>query len=205
MQTYTLPNSVGKPPIPYIDLPDRRAREAFDLQKPLPVDLDTLPLRWRKLAEQAERFKRRYPNIVNQRIPLEYRFPELYAADEQAHQFYTTEKRVPLPNDWPKYGRSFNQWQARGYNVESPRFPEQPQIKKPQPQVQWSQTSPGRAAIISANPLIDYCRARGFNSRRKVRVGFALPSSSTRRKTASFKIGPDPRYGIATAVNAEEA
>ena len=39
-------------------------------------------------------------------------------ADEAAHRsFYQSGKRAPLPQNWERYGRTFTQWQLRGYGV----------------------------------------------------------------------------------------
>jgi hypothetical protein len=79
---------------------DLRARELFDLTKPLHdqvYDLNAIP-GWREIAEQAEAYKQSLP---------EFRFPELLQLDEAAHHsFFVNGVRMPLPENWEKYGRT---------------------------------------------------------------------------------------------------
>ena len=76
----------------------------------------------------------------------EFRFPELYDADEAAHQFYTTGVRAPLPKGWERYGRTADQWEVRGYDAGQPRKLEQ--LRK-QEQAEQEQQQP------AAPPLQD--------------------------------------------------
>ena len=81
---------------------------------------DQAPPKWRKLIEQAERYKAKV--FPAGKLPIEFQFPELYAFDEAAHHgFYGKGKRAPLPENWERYGRTFTQWEVRGYNVDQLR------------------------------------------------------------------------------------
>jgi hypothetical protein len=69
MQTKHDPTPFVKPPVPSLKLPlpnnwhELRARELFNLSRPLTdkaYDLGEVP-EWRAMAEQAERYRKRYP------------------------------------------------------------------------------------------------------------------------------------------------
>jgi hypothetical protein len=65
------------------------------------------------MVEQAERYKKAQP---------EFQFPELLEFDEAAHySYYGNGVRAPLPKNWQDYGRTFTQWELRGYDVQQLR------------------------------------------------------------------------------------
>jgi hypothetical protein len=105
----------------------RRAKDLFDLRRPLTAqvyDLDQIP-EWMEIAEQAEQHRQRLP---------EFRFPELYAADQAAHvSFYQHGIRAPLPEGWQRYNRTLAEWQIRGYGTEqiAPEQQQQEPASKP--------------------------------------------------------------------------
>ena len=202
----------------------------ISIAAPKSLSLDQVPPKWREALERAERYMAKIFPSGKIPIPIEFRFPELMEADKAAHiSYYQNENgvRVPLPENFERYGRSIDQWEVRGYDVENLRKQQPEQEQTPEERIYYEGTcryveeqlekqrrrelddekktgganpssSPkayskplDRAAIIAANPLVDYVRKLGIELKQEGPRWRALCPIHDER-TPSFTIGPDP-------------